>query len=553
METNKDLKRLARELLLAVLPALVAILVYLPSISAGFVFDDVYLIPKNPLVCGERLDLVAIFTSNYWAGSGIADASAYRPIAVATHALACHVAGPLPQWHRILNVLLYALNALIVFVLVGRLFRRLDIAAVCSIAFAVHPLWSEVSLLITSRTDLLAGTATFTLAWLGTILGDPARELRPRALVIASCVVILETIGIFSKENAVCAPILMTLTFAAHRPSSSDWKRFAHIALFPAFTAIALYLIARGLVLGTLYTGPEYSFLDNPVVSAPAMTRIATGIAVLGRYLSLFVLPQSLSFDYSFAQITPVETPVDPWFIFGVCGCIAMVIGALFSLKRIPLVSMGIAWWFASILPVSNIPYPIGTIMAERLSYIPGLGLLVALTSFMIQLWSKLGPSVQRVVSAGLVAVLITIGGMTFMRSSQLSTNCALFEEMVRTAPRSAKAWYGHGICLLEHEESLGAAIAAFHRSLQLWPDYTSAAIQLAQALERAGHEEEAIIVLDDFIENHPHDVRAISAYAMMLGRLGKTDDAIRLLETSIRRLGDDKTLRMSLDRFNVQ
>ena len=62
-----------------------------------------------------------------------------------------------------------------------------------------------------------------------------------------------------------------------------------------------------------LFRSPARSALDNPLVAASPFERVLTAIAVQGRYLALQVAPLRLSSDYSYAQLIPVRSPLDPW------------------------------------------------------------------------------------------------------------------------------------------------------------------------------------------------------------------------------------------------
>src|SRR5262249_10813787 len=67
-------------------------------------------------------------------------------------------------------------------------------------------------------------------------------------------------------------------------------------------------------------------FVDNPLVGAPLGERLLTAIQVQGRYLGLMAWPARLSTDYSYPQIAPITSPLDPAFLasaLGIAACLA--------------------------------------------------------------------------------------------------------------------------------------------------------------------------------------------------------------------------------------
>src|SRR5262249_20460560 len=104
--------------------------------------------------------------------------------------------------------------------------------------------------------------------------------------------------------------------------------------------------------------------------------RVWTAIKVAGMYLWLMVWPGSLSANYSFDSISLAHTPLDP-----AVAVSALVWGSLLALavwaivREARLVLLSLSLLVFPFLPVSNLFAPIGTIMGERLFYLPSAGL----------------------------------------------------------------------------------------------------------------------------------------------------------------------------------
>ncbi len=540
---------------------LAAIAIYLTSLPSEFLFDDIHVVAHNPLVCGGDLDVGRIFRSDYWAGVFQDERSAYRPLTILLHAAVCHVAGAVPAAHRALNLLFHALVAFLVFLVFLRALAPTRgpplAAALASAAFAVHPLNSEAVIFVSNRSEIV-GTA----ASLGVLLLVHAYVFRPApvsrrrrdfaGIALLAGIAAVQAVGIFSKENAVAAPALALLfllgaprgTDGDDRPARLPLQR-AGVALAFSLAAIGAYLAARAVVLGGLYHGTGFSILDNPLAHAATLDRIRTAFAVLGRYLALFVAPLHLSADYSFAQIPPVTAWADPSFLVGAVSCAALAGVGVLSVRRSPVVALGIAWFLVAIFPVSNLAFPIGTIMAERLCYLPGIGLFLAVAAGAAgALRARTAPRTRRWAGGAAIGALAVLSGLTLQRIAETRTNCGFFERTAEASPRSAKALYGLGICALDRGQDLGPAIAAFDRSLRIYPDYEDAAIQLAQALERTGHLDDAVARLGGFVGAHPNATQARFALAKLLARNGRRDEARLLFDELVTRHPDHPEFR---------
>ena len=137
----------------------IAILVFAPSVRNEFTFDDLDVIVEN-----ERLDHpteLGLFFSTSWWGEAQPDARLYRPLTLATLAWDRALFGPGPRGTHVVNVLLNAFVAWLVFLLGRTLGLGLEAAFACALLFAVHPVHVEVVSTGVGRADLLAAAFLF--------------------------------------------------------------------------------------------------------------------------------------------------------------------------------------------------------------------------------------------------------------------------------------------------------------------------------------------------------------------------------------------------------
>ena len=238
--------------------------------------------------------------------------------------------------------------------------------------WAVHPVLTESVTNMIGRSDLLSAMAVLSgfLMYLQSTESAGWRRLAWLAGLMA-----VTAVGVFSKESAVVIVgviALYELTWWKERKQGRALLLGCIATLLP----IAAMLYQRSIVLAASQPA-EFPFTDNPIVGAGFWTGRLTAIEVIARYLGLTLWPAKLSSDYSYAQIPLAHGALGDW-----AACIAVLAAALLV--------VALYWWnrtafflasFAAItfVPMSNLLFPIGTIMAERFLYMPAIGLLACL------------------------------------------------------------------------------------------------------------------------------------------------------------------------------
>src|SRR5215471_6415667 len=122
--------------------AAVVIACYANSLGNGFVFDDLFLIPGYSRSWNFSQWLATLFES-------------YRPVRNASYAIDFLIWGRRPFGFHLTNVLIHAVNSIMVFFLVRRIAQKERIAMVAALIFAVHPIQTDAVSYISGRRDIL--------------------------------------------------------------------------------------------------------------------------------------------------------------------------------------------------------------------------------------------------------------------------------------------------------------------------------------------------------------------------------------------------------------
>ncbi|HEY1220333.1 MAG TPA: glycosyltransferase family 39 protein, partial [Bryobacteraceae bacterium] len=353
-----------------------ALAAYANSFHAPFLLDNDEVILEDTRVHAATTEHVQqILTSQYWE---IGNTGLYRPLTTLSFLLnyAEFGDGADPAGYHWVNFLLHALNIVLVYALGLAVFERAPAALLLSALWGLHPVLTESVTSIVGRADMLAAFSV-----LAAVLCH-RKALAARGAWKGWWVAAIgaaAAIGVFSKESAiVLVAILAIYDFTLGR--SASWR-----SRVPSYAAAVVpclvYLYMRSQVFAGV-SPAEMPYVENPLLGAGFWTARITAIKVMGRCLGLLTWPARLSWDYSYNEVPLFGWRLDSWedwkAVAALAGCAAAAVVAIRSWRSRKPVLFGVAFFFAAILPTSNLLIRIGTIMAERFLYLPSVGFAVA-------------------------------------------------------------------------------------------------------------------------------------------------------------------------------
>ena len=195
----------------------------------------------------------------------------------------------------------------------------------------------------------------------------------------------------------------------------------------------------------------------------PWMPRMLTAFWVQLLYLGKTLFPIQLAADYSYKQIPLVMGLHDPRALAGCLAVVAVVIAwRYWRAARLP-----IALWVIPFAVAANVLLPIGTIMGERLAYVPTLGAAVAVALLMVRLSRRWVVAVCALIAFGCV-------GRTVVRNMDWRNADTFYPALVKASPASTKAWYFLGVWHSARGRDT-EALAAYDRAIAIFPAYPEA------------------------------------------------------------------------------
>lgn len=453
-----------------------AILPYLNGLRGDFCFDDPSIVRDNPMVTGPTASARGLLTPVYLG-------KPYpRPVTMLTYFVNARLSSS-PVGYHVVNVILHLLVTLAVLQLAWTLLGSALGGATAGALFAVHPIHTEAVTSIVGRAELLAALCVL-LALLASIRAAHRVGVALVGWTVLSWAALAA--GILSKESAFAAIPLPAMVYFWTKRTPSPWH-VAAVSLVWIGLAFA-YLGYRMFVLGLVTLPDEPQILDNPLVHVHLAPRLETALVVLWQYLSQLALPLHLSADYSFNAVPVVSSVRDPQFLGAAVLFTALATLLALNARRAPMLLLAAVFAALPMALTANILFPIGTIKAERLLYLPSVGWCLACGWLITQVPRRRQTSAVTVITL----LVVAYAGRTWMRNRDWQNDLTLFAATVQTVPDDAKAQYNLAKAY-EDRGRLDAAMQHFRTALAIYPLDADSAFGIGRIYDKQGLENDAL------------------------------------------------------------
>ncbi len=500
-------KKIPAGLLLAVVG--LTLVAFLPALTNGFTHwdDDVY-VTDNPLVASLTWDhLKAIFTTSHY--------GVYVPLTMLSYSLEYALFGKNPAAFHATNVVLHVVNAGLVFGLFFWLFGGNGLAAFFAAAlFSVHPLRVESVAWIAERKDLLCALFFFLSLLSFRRYGESGnRRFLRRSLVLFLC-------SLLSKPMALTLPFVLLLM--DHLASG----RITHKALREKIPFFALSLVF--VVIAVLANQPG----DTPPAAAPGLLALVfqkTAVALfsLAFYLLKILLPFKLAAVYPYTEkiagLPPVLLYAAP-VVFAVLAAAAVL-----ALKRSKKVFFGLGFFVLTLVPILQlVSLPGNTIVADRYTYIPGLG-ITFLAGLLLagDFRAKLRPA-KVLLPIALGAVILALSVSTFGRCRVWKDDRSLWTDVLEKYPDVAVAHDKLGLVRAADGDQ-ETAIEEYSRAIALDGSYAGAYNNRAVANGRLKRYDQALADYEKVIDLNPSYADAFYNLGNLYHEIGRDESAVEI------------------------
>jgi uncharacterized protein HemY len=454
-----------------------------------------------------------------------------RPLAYATlhgnHALD----GFEPRWFRVVNIVIHALNGLLIFGVLRRLRAAMFIAVVSALLFTVHPLAVESVTYIVQRFTSLGTLWVLLCLWF--YLGSLSAEGRSRHWLRGAAVV-AALAGMLTKEDAVMVPLLavgLDWLVLGTRLRTALWRALPLLGTLPVVPVMVM-AVSAAQNGGEWSLGQALQIVNLGEKPWGHGQYVITQWTVLVEYLRLIVWPsgQNICHDW------PVKISLfDGAVLRAVTVLVSLLCAAWWLRSRRWMGGQGrlvfaFVLWFFGTISVSSGLVPLPEMMAEHRTYLPSIGILVALACMLERLSGKIRP-----VAAGLVVAVMAMA--TLARNEVWRTGVSLWSDAVAKSPAHQVAWNNFGSALFDAGD-FDAAEKAFRRALEIDPHSLAASRNLSSSLVRQMRWQECHEVTAGLLSSNAkaqQDADVLYNAAISLAGLSRHDEATELLAGILR------------------
>ncbi|HTO07503.1 MAG TPA: tetratricopeptide repeat protein [Myxococcota bacterium] len=472
-------------------------------------YDDDEYFTLNPLVNGGlRASAVLQAFTTFHAGN-------WHPLTWISHMVDVSLFGLTPEGPHVVNAAIHALNAVLAFLALAELTGTTWRAALAAALFAIHPLRVESVAWIAERKDVLSMGFALAALWVWAAWARGGRRASYWGTV-ALC-----GASLLAKPTAVTFPfLLLLLDFWPLRRWHSA-RALGPLAREKApFFALAL---ASSVV--TL-------FAQQALVRRPSLAlRLENADIAYVDYLRRFLVPVDLAAMYPFRSAPETR-------VWVACALLLLAVTAfaLAQARRRPWLIVGWLWFVGTLVPTIGIVRVGVQASADRYTYLPSLGLSLALAFAAGEAVAR-APRARVAVGAVAAAVLLSFVALTRVQVATWHDMVSLFSHALEVTRSN---WYAHtelGIAQAGQGE-YEAARDSLEAAVRIQPAYPRALANLGSVQAELGETEAGIANLEHALAIQP-DITG--------GRLGLAvafEHAERLAEAeaAYRRAFDDPT-----------
>jgi tetratricopeptide (TPR) repeat protein len=475
-----------------------------PAINHGFVdYDDPGYVTHNlHIQHGFTWPTVRwAFTTGY--------AANWHPLTWLSHTLDWKLFGDDARGHHADAIFWHSLSAMMAFLLFRRLTGSMWTSAFAAALFAWHPLRVESVAWVSERKDVLS--IFFGLLTLWAYAGYAQARQAGRKFSFYYLIAFFSlAIGLLCKPTLVTIPCLMLVL--DYWPLRRNGSSIAFLIL----EKIPFFLLAA---ISSIVTYHVQKAGGAVVATIPITYRLANASVSVIRYLYKFLWPFNLAVCYPYPKAWP---PIL------VAGCVAIILGitgiAIWQRHRRPWILVGWLWYLGTLVPVVGIVQVGLQSIADRYTYLPLLGIELALLWTLRQIRS---PSFQlKLAVAGLVLIACVLRTLNQLSDWRTPRDLYAHALAVTSDNYMAECYLGS---VDFGENRFQPARDHFERSIAYKPDYTAAQYRLGLVLDKLGDHQAALAQFHKTLQLDPDDPRAL--YSLGTDLLDRKQPAAALVD----------------------
>lgn len=480
--------------------ALLTLIVFFSVVSHDFInYDSSVYIHTNPHVnSGLSWENVQWAFTNF-------HISNWHPITWLSHMLDVSLFGLEPGGHHAINLLFHIINVLllfqVLFVMTGERWPAAFIAAM----FAIHPAHVESVAWVAERKDMLS-----TFFMLLTIFAYRRYTLAPSKWRYA-LVAFLFALGLMAKPMLVTLPfVLLLFDYWPLGRFAADPESLRRRAGTLAYEKLPLLILAVISAIITVYGQRQGGAMDA-AVQLDLLDRVGNAIVAYGHYARTALVPAGLSLYYPHPGLWPTMTIMTNLSILAVISTASII-----WIRRFPWFFTGWAFFLGTLVPVIGIVQVGDQAYADRYTYIPFIGLFLAMTFGVREIFTRFKID-KKILQYGATSLLILYSIVSVQYISHWQNSITLWTHALLVTDKDYPVIIGAENGTVDHS----------NRPHLLFKPYYS----LGTAYFKAEKYASALVHLNEAIARHPRSARAHYFKAHSLLAMGRRNEAMEFFE----------------------
>jgi predicted negative regulator of RcsB-dependent stress response len=491
---------------------------YWPVMGYAFTdFDDPQYVSKNPQVLNGLSWLGVV-----WAFTHVQ--VNWHPLTWLSHMLDVQLFGLNAGGHHATSMLFHAANTVLVFLWLRQLTGFLWRGALVAALFGLHPLHVESVAWIAERKDVLS-TFFFLLTLMAYTRyvqrsGVRSQKLEinlpfPNPFLLSPSywfALVFFALGLMSKPMVVTLPFVLLLLDFWPLNRIGNFKRI--------FLEKVPFVLLSAASCVVTFMAQQNGKAMMPITLMPAGDRVENAFIAYTGYIQKMFWPDSLAVFYPLTP--PIDTILSVVSAFG----LLLVSGVIFILRRQrPYLVTGWLWYLGTLVPVIGLIQVGSQAMADRYSYIPLIGIFIALTWLLAEISTKwpYRRLVLTILSTSMLATCWKLAAtqVCYWQNSEILARHALAVTSKNSIMQLllGDTFYDHG----KFEE----AREHFAEAVRISPDNVPAQCGLAMALVVEGRLDEANDVCRKALQIQPSASRIHYVLGNILSRQGRWAEAV--------------------------
>jgi len=463
-----------------------------------------------------------------------------RPFLRVTFALNYHFGGVDVFGYHLTNLFLHISVALCVYFLSGILFKRFvrnddsrdsgAFALMAALIFALHPVQTGSVTYIASRSAVLVALFCL-LAVILFITGFEQKGPKKATLYFGAFFSFLLGIGV--KETVLTLPfIIALLSFYLIRAQDKPARQ----NLWSGGNRTDIIISGLWLLTLPVFALVKYMSVGHLI---PVDTRFGPG-EILPPYQYLLTELNVVIFHYLRWLFSPLGGPhADPdipaeisFMDISTISAALIIAGLLYfalrSMKKRPIVSFGILWYFITLIPTSTV-FPLADTAVERHLYLPSIGFALIASYFLIKAGKRLPVNLRFV--PYLVPILLV--GMTIKTNFAWKSEVTLWEDAALKSPNKIRVLGNRAFAYFEAGD-LEKAEALYIDFLKRFPDDALGCNNMGLIYKKKGDIKSAIKYYKEAIRLRPGYWRFYMHLGDAYSQAGLINEAINELQTAV-------------------